>query len=438
MHFLYTAYDRDGRKQASTIEAADQPAARDALEARGLYVASIAPSPSRHAPTRHAAGAHAHSKRARQRPAPTHQAHPAHGPHQAQPPKAPLWNNALKRVASFTRELAVLVGTGVPVADAVRSIERQTKDDRWRAVVAAIRADVEQGEPLSEALEHHARHFDPIYRSLVAVGEESGNLADMLDRLAELVRRQLLVRTTAVGALVYPAVLLLLTGAAVLVMLVAVVPRFEGMFEALNAPLPASTEALIVASEILRDRWWAIVPAALAAAAAALVYARSAPGRRRIDRLLVSMPGLSPVVRGVAEARLARVLGTLIAAHLPLLEALDLLAGSITNSVYRDVLDRAKASVSAGNGLAPVFETSALIRPSFTEAVRSGESTGRLGEVMTRLAGYTEQDNDLALRTLSKAIEPAIIGLMGLAVGFLAISLFLPMFDISASAGGGM
>ena len=416
MLFAYTAYDRDGRKHAATIEAADQPAARDAIEAKRLYVASIAPAADK-AP--HGTGKHA----------------PASSPGAG---RAPLWNNGLKRVASFTRELAVLVGTGVPVADAVRSIEKQTDDDRWRGVVAGIRAEVERGEPLSEALERHACYFDPIYRSLVAVGEESGNLPEMLDRLAELVRRQVLVRTTAIGALVYPAVLLLLTGAAILVMLVAVVPRFEGMFQALNAPLPATTELLISLSEIIRSYWWAILLGLIAAAAAAIWYARSAPGRARIDRVMVTVPGISPVVRGIAEARLARVLGTLIGAHLPLLDALDLLADSVNNSVYRDVLERAKESVSTGSGLAPVFETSAVIRPSFTEAVRSGESTGRLGEVMTRLASYTEQDNDLALRTLSKAIEPAIIGVMGVAVGFLAISLFLPLFDISASAGGGV
>jgi len=152
-------------------------------------------------------------------------------------------------VAVFTRELSVLVSTGTPIAEALHALERQAKDEEWRAVVASLRSQVEEGASLSSAMETHSRCFDPVCQSLVGAGEASGELDTMLSRLAALIRQQQNVRSATIGALAYPSALLLLSTAAVVVMLLTVVPRFAGMFESLDAELPATTELLVMAGQ---------------------------------------------------------------------------------------------------------------------------------------------------------------------------------------------
>ncbi|MEM0983523.1 MAG: type II secretion system F family protein [Planctomycetota bacterium] len=412
MNFGYTAYDRSGNLQSGKIDAPTKDAARGKLESSGLYIESLVEGSA-----------------------------PVASPDRRDDPMGkapPLWRGDLKRVTEFTREMAVLVSTGVPVADAVRSIEYQTRDEKWKSKVAGIRRDLESGRSLSESLAQYPSSFDPVYRSLVAAGEESGELGRMIERLAELVRRQLTVRTSLTGAMIYPSVLVFLSLSAMVTILLVVVPRFSGMFQSLNAPLPASTELLIGMSEGLRTYWPVMLGGLIGLVIAGYFWIKSDSGRRAIDLAMVRAPVISPVVRGLVESRLARVLSTLLAAHVQLLDALELVTASMTNSQYRRMLISAQDSVSAGSGLAPVLESGRLIRPSFVEAVRSGEATGKLGEVLGNLAGHIEEDNDLKVRMVSKTIEPVIITVMGAAVAFLALSMFLPLFDISAQAGGGV
>lgn len=412
MRYAYTAYDRNGGRHAGVLEAASHTAARERLEAKRLFIAALTSEPE--------------SGRA----TPTTAA-------DAAPERPALWRKDLKLVAAFTRELAILVSSGVPVADAVAAVEKQSEPERWRAVVGGIRAELERGTSLSAALEQRPDRFDPVYRSLVAAGEESGDLGGMLERLARLVRRQLVVRSAVIGATIYPLTLTLLSLAAMLAMLVLVVPKFSEMFAALNAQLPASTELLIRASAALRAYWWAGSGLVALAVPSALFAARSQRGAAAIDRLLVTAPAFSPLVRGVTEAHVARVLSTLLTAHVPLLQAMDLVHASITNREYRRVLAAARDTLSSGGGLAAGLEEGGLIRPSFVEAVRSGESTGKLARVLGEFAGHLEQDNDAAIRVFAKTIEPAVIAFMGIVVAVLALSMFLPLFDISAQAGGG-
>lgn len=410
MNFTYEAFTGDGRRVSGRLEAASESAARHRLREGGMYVSRLA------------AGAAGEPEAVEERS-------PGDRPR--------LWQPKLDSVSSFTRELSVLVSTGVPIADALGAIERQEKDEDWAETIAQIRASVESGRSLSEALGEHPRYFGAVYRSLVEAGEESGELDTMLGRLAALVRQQAVARRAVVGALIYPLSLLGLTMGAAVVMLVVVVPKFAEMFTALDAELPSLTRALMGVSAGIRAYWWAALLAVGAAGGVLFGWIGTPRGRLAMDSLTLNAPLARGVTRGLGEARIARMLSTLLAAHLPLLDAIELVGGSVTNTRYRALIRAAARSVSTGEGLTPAFERSGFVSPRFVEALRTGESTGRLAAVLGNLADHADHDNDSTIKGLTKSIEPIIITLMGGMVAFLALAMFVPLFDLTSAAGGG-
>jgi type IV pilus assembly protein PilC len=220
------------------------------------------------------------------------------------------------------------------------------------------------------------------------------------------------------------------------VMLVFVVPRFAGMFESLDAELPATTAFLLATGDLLRAWWFAIVPAGLALPTGGYFWINSPRGRRFADRALVTLPVIGPVARSLSLARIARLLGVLLTSHVKLLEALELTRLASRNSLYRELLSDASEKVTTGEDLARVFTNNRLVPPAFAETIRNGEQTGRLGEALTGLSEFMDEDNETAVKSLTALIEPAILIVLGLVVGFVALSLFLPLFDLTAMAGG--
>ncbi|MEM7623138.1 MAG: type II secretion system F family protein [Planctomycetota bacterium] len=407
MKFTYEALDSAGKRTRSVVEASSSAEAGDLLRGKGLYPTKIEEAAADARPG-HETAATEHGK---------------------------LWQPRLDSVASFTRELSVLVATGVPIADALEAVERQERDEDWADVIADVRAAVERGRSLSDALMMHPEYFGPVYRSLVSAGEESGELDTMLTRLASVVRQQVVVRKAVTGALIYPAALILLSVSAAVVMLMVVVPRFGDMFASLDAELPATTQFLLVASSALMHYWWIALLAVAVSAAALVFWMRTNQGRLWADRFILTAPYVSKVTRGLGEARIARLFSTLLASHMPLLDAVDLIAGSMTNSAYRTLMLDARRCVSEGDGLTTAFEHARFVSPRFIEAVRTGESTGRLPAVLASLSDHADHDNDVAVKSLTKTIEPVIVTGMGVAIAFLALSLFLPLFDLTSAAG---
>jgi len=407
MSFAYEAYDRTGTQDAGVIDASTIERAREELLGRGLFITKLT----------HTADAHAKAE--------------------TEAPGRLLGARRLKDVASLARELSVLVSTGTPVADSIAAIERQTKDEDWRAVVTSLRQRVERGESLAAAMAAHKQFFDPVCRSLVDAGEASGELDVMLGRLAALLRQQQAARSGAIGALIYPAVLITLSTGASIVMLVTVSPRFAGMFESLNASVPASTQALVATGEALRSYWWAFLLGMATLVTGGFAWIRSAPGRRFLDGVLVSAPIAGPLVRGLALARLGRLLGSLLSAGLTLVDALRLVRRSMTNTRYRELVDHMLTSITDGDSLAASLSDSPLVTASFAEAVRNAENAGRLGPVLENLADYMDEDNIAAVRSLTKTLEPLIVTGMGVVIGFMAISMFLPLFDLTSATGAG-
>lgn len=404
MKLAYRAFEPSGKAVQGVVEAPDAEQGADRLRRDGLLVVEIGPQtlarPTRRAVRRVRAG-------------------------------------RVRTLSVFMRQLAVLVATGTPVVEALRALERQTSEGEWRNVLADISRRVEEGAQLSEALGAHPGWFDPVARSLVAAGEQGGRLDKMLERLAALLRQQQKVHGALVGALVYPCLLMVVAVGVLGVMIGFVLPRFEGLFKSLGAPLPPTTKVLLTLSDTLRQQWMFILPALGLAAFGAWWWARTPAGQGLLHRAAVRLPGIGRLTRSFATARIARVLGVLLDGKVAMLEALSLTKLAAVNSLYVALLARAEDAVIRGENVSSALADPSLVAPALCEAIRSGERTGQVAPVLINVADFLDEDNEVVVKSLTSIIEPAILIALGLVVGLVAISMFMPLFDLTAAGGAG-
>jgi type II secretory pathway component PulF len=405
MRYRYHAFDRAGKVRTETIEAAGPAEATEQLRREGLFVSEIAPE--------------------------------AKGGVPAATRGIGSGGGRLTLVAAFMRHLAVLVSTGTPLVEALAALERQARDERWRAVIADIRSRVEDGSPFSDALAAHPRHFDTVCRSLVRAGESGGKLDAMLRRLADLTRQQVRMRQSLIGAMIYPCLLIVVAVSVMSVMMMFVMPRFTGLFKTLDAPLPPTTKALMAVSEFLRGYWWAVAGSLAAIVAGGVVWLKTDAGRRRFAGLMVRAPQLGRVTRSLLTARFARIMGVLLESKVPMLECLALTRDAIPHPEYADLLRRAEDALTRGESFSAAISGGNLVSPSVCEAIRNAERTGQVGPVLTSMADFLDEENEVVVKSLTSLIEPLILITLGLVVGFVAISMFLPLFDLTATAGPG-
>ncbi len=408
MNFSYTAYDKSGALREGVIESSSKEEATEALRKKGLFVSTIGSSAGK---GRKKGSTSKSTGRARK-----------------VPPKI---------VAGFARELAVLVSTGTPLIDAISSIERQTTNEAWAQVLTRVRLRLEEGDALSVALESERQAFDAVFRSLVAAGESSGHLDSMLMRVAALTRKQAQIRSNVLGALMYP-ILLIGVGIFVVGLLIGVVlPRFSGMFETLDTALPPSTAVLMGISEFVRSYWWGVIPAFVLGIFGIVWWIRSPRGQLVIGNVALRVPQLGDILRSFMTARITRLMGVLLEARVPMLDAIDLTRESLGHERYRNLMTQAEEAVTRGEPISTAFGADGLMVSSACEAIRNGEQSGRLSEVMMHISDYLDEDNETIIKSLSSLIEPVIMIVLGILVGFVAISMFLPLFDLTATAGTG-
>lgn len=352
-------------------------------------------------------------------------------------PAAGRRTGRLKGIAMLSRQLAVLIRTGTPLADALGAIDRQLAAGPWKSVVSDLHTQLEQGSSLSDAMDRHPEWFDPVSLSLVSAGESSGNLDDLLERLSLLCRQQLKIRRTVTSAMLYPALLLTVGVAVVGVMVGLVLPRFADLFASLNAPLPPSTQVLMSLSDLLRGYWWALLGLIAAAAVGARLLLATPTGRRSVDAVMVRAPYLGGLTRNLVTARIARLLGVLLNSRVPMLETLQLIRYSSGNSLYADLMQQAEEAVVRGETLSSVLAASPLINPYVAEAMRHGERSGQMSPVLLDMAEFMDEENEVVVRTAARLMEPIMLILLGGVVAVIALSIFMPLFDLTALTQGG-
>lgn len=411
MKFSYEAYTKTGASKNGTIEAADQREAEDKLRRKDLLVTKIH--------NQDVSGGKSHSMSNKSAPKKNQ--------------KSP--QISVKVVSEFARELSVLVSTGTPLVDAIHSLEMQASSEKLQSVLERLRLRLEEGDSLSEAMELQSEVFGPIFCSLSAAGESGGNLDVMLNRVSKLLRQEAKIRANIAGAMMYPILLTAISIVVITVMIGLVLPRFAELFESLDSELPPTTEFLMLISTILRSYWWGIIPGVVAAIGGLVFWIRSDKGRSIVEANLLKVPVLGSTLSSIQTARIFRVLGLLVESKVPILESIELTRRSVSNTLYKDLLTTAEESVTIGEPVSTAFSTGNLIVPSAVEAVRNAEQSGRMGPVMIQLADYLDEENETVIKSISSLIEPIIMIGLGIMVAFIAISMFLPLFDLTASAG---
>lgn len=407
MKFVYKGFDKTGKPVADSLEAADRNEAAEILRRRGVFVSEIGE------PRELAAGASASAARKR------------------------VSGKRLEQVSGFLRQLAVLVSTGTPVVEAVESLERQQKDGPFKSMLQVLRRRVEEGVQFSDAMAAHPEYFDGVCRSLVAAGESGGKLDAMLARLSTFTRQQVKVRKNVTGAMVYPCLLIVVAIGVTVAMLGFVLPRFEGLFKTLDTPLPPTTQMLMDISRFGREYWYAVLGAAISIPVGLKLWLSTQSGLHALERFMLTAPQLGKLTRAYAVARFSRVLGVLLDGKVALLDAIRLTRQATGIAKYDALLGRAEDAVTRGENFSVAINDPTLVPPSVIEAIRSGERSGRVSNVLLTLADAMDEDNELALKTVTGLLEPLILIMLGLVVGGMAISMFLPLFDLTAAGGHG-
>ncbi len=411
MKFKYQGFDQRGKEVVGLIEAADAATARESLRRDGVFVDDVAQARADEERLSHAGS----GKRFEM---------PSLG-----------GGRRLRAVSGFMRQLAVLVATGTPLVDAIASLEKQEHDRNFRKVLADVHLRIEQGTMLSEAVSAHPKYFGAVARSLIAAGEQGGQLDQMLARLAKLARQQQKVRATVMGAMIYPALLMCVSLGVVTAMLFFVLPRFEGLFQTLGTPLPSTTRVLMDISHALRGNWMLCTGALAACVVMIVLAAGTRAGKRGVMNVALRLPVIGSAIKSLATARIARVMGVLLEGKVQMVDALQLTREATGVEAFASLVTRAEDFVLRGDAVSAAWEGSALIPASVVEAVRSGERTGRVGTVLLSLADNMDEDNEIAIKTATHVIEPVILIVLGLIVGVMAISMFLPLFDLTAAGG---
>jgi len=338
-----------------------------------------------------------------------------------------------KDIAVFTRQLATMLGAGIPLVQALGLIAGAGRNPRMQQVVTEVAREIAHGAPMFEALARAPAVFDPLYRHLVRVGESTGTLDTVLERLASERERREQLKGRIIKALAYPAVVMLMALVVCMVMLVYVVPQFEQTFRGMGAGLPAFTQAIIALSRWMGRWWWALLMGLVLAGFGWQRMWRHSPGlRERGDRWLLRLPLLGGLFSKLALARFARTLATTVQAGVPLVEALTIIAGAAGNRVFAAAGTRMVAAIRVGGSLEAAMRGSGLFPPLAVQMVAIGEEAGALDTMLHKLAGFYEDELGNTVDALSALLEPAIMLLIGVLVGGLVIGMYLPVFNLTA------
>lgn len=336
-------------------------------------------------------------------------------------------------VIALCQQLAVMMKTGVPLAEALETFSEQAARPEVATVVRAIKDDVCEGEEFSAALAKWPRIFPSILVSLMQAAEASGTMDEMLSRVAKDLLKARKTAKQVKGAMVYPGIMLAVAITAVTVIMVFVLPTFAPLFKAQGDRLPVLTKWLLMASAFLKGWWHLYLPALAALCFAATVLARTARGRLAIDWAKLNLPIISPMFRQLYVARMTNTMGTLLAAGVPLLEVIRITKAVTANTYWDRMWDDLRERVNHGQEMSPTLLQAVFIPRNISAMFNAGERAGRLPEVLERIAAFAEEELDAAIKTVTGMIEPLMIIFMGVVVGGIAASILLPIFRMSQS-----
>lgn len=338
-------------------------------------------------------------------------------------------------IGELTRELATLLRSGLPLDRALDILSGLAPSERIAEIVVRIRADVRSGSPLSKALEAEPAAFDRFYIGMVRAGEAGGALANALQRIADFMERSKELRETVVSALIYPTILVFASFASVMLLLVFVVPQFSQMFEQSGKALPLPTQVVVGAGTWLRLYWWALPLVVLLVWRYLTWQMSSVDGKRSWDARMLRLPLVGDLIVKVEVARFARTLSTLLVNGLPLLPALAIVRETIGNLVVAGSIDEAREQLQSGSGLSRPLLASGVLPPLAVHMISVGEETGRLDEMLERIADVYDREVSMAVKRMLALLEPVLILGLGLVIGGIILSILLAILKVNSLVG---
>lgn len=401
--FDYSGFNQQGKTAKGSLEAGSKRAALEQLRDQGIYVSTLEEQPKTAARRRWSL-----------------------------PRRSRLPVNDL---ATTTRLLATLLQAGVPLDEALQSVVEQVENPAQARLYTQVREEVRQGSSLFQALAEQGRSFPDLYQRMVEVGENSGTLDQVLLRLADFLEEQARLRSRTVSALAYP-VLMAIVGVGVLLFLLSfVVPKITRMLTDLGQALPLPTRLLITTSDLISAYGWLVALLVGGGIVALLRYRRTEAGRLKLDGWTLKLPLIGRIQREIATARFSRTLGTLLHSGVPLLKALEISCGLLSNKVLRTAVETTSLEVREGASLAEPLKRSGVFPPLLAQMTAVGERSGTLEEMLIKVADSQDRQVEITLAGLLSLLEPLMILAMGGIIGFIVLAVLLPIFQASQGLG---
>jgi type II secretion system protein F len=333
------------------------------------------------------------------------------------------------QILLFTREMSDLLDAGLPIDRAFSVLIQQIDHPGMREMMTTMQGEIRAGQPLSDALRKFPREFPPLYANMIKAGEVSGQLAQVMTRLAEFMEKEQVRRSQIIAALTYPGVLMTVAILAVTFLLTFVIPKLTPVFKDMGAELPLPTQILLGASGVIGHYWWAILLGIIGIVFGFKRWLASPDGRMKFDLFMLNAPTLGPLTAKIVSGRLARTLGTLLGGGVPILEAMDITATAVGNVATTESILAIRGAVRQGETIHSAMEKHGTFLPVLRHMTAVGEETGRLPSMLLRTADTLDFEVDNAMRRLTSLIEPLVVLFMGGFVGFVVLSILLPIFS---------
>ena len=396
--YFYTARDQSGRLQKGTVEAGSQKEAAGLIRDKGLLPITLT-----------------EPKKARLRFALEH-----------------LAKISLSDIVNFTRQLSTMVLAGLQIQEAIGLLKVQTTNSAMVKMLTGISREIQGGGNLASAVARYPRYFSTTYIALVRAGESSGTLDRVLERLADNMEKDLEFRSKVKGAMIYPTIILLAMVAVFTILMVVVVPKLTALYVDFGAELPLATRILQFISDTLVRWWWIVLILALIGFRIFRQWKRTDAGRRTWDGFVLRLPLLGKLQQEILLVEFTRTLGLLTGAGVHILESLDILIDSLNNIHYQDALKEITKKVEKGMPMGQLFAQYPIFPPILAQMIKVGEETGKMDESLIKLSVYFERESDHVVKGLTTAIEPFIMIVLGVGVGFIVFAIITPIYNITS------
>ncbi len=402
--FAYVAKDQTGQIRKGTSDAENESILRRRLQEQGFTVAQIKQTKEKN-------------------------------------PAAGFGRISLAELAVFCRQFSTMIDAGVPMVRCLTVLQEQTRNPKLKRIVADISAEVQGGQTLSRAMAKYPNVFNSMFTGLIRAGEIGGVLEESMQRLATFLEDEQALRRKVKGAMTYPIIIMVVALVIVSVLVTVILPKFMTLFKDLGVKeFPLPTQIMMNVSNFAMSKWYIVVVFIIGFVIAFRTFIKTQVGRRIWDRIKLKAPVLGILNHKVALAKFSRTLGTLLASGVSILQALETCAGAVDNEIISDAILEARARIREGDLIAAPLQRSKMFPPMVVQMITIGQESGSLEQMLQKIAEFYEAEVDAALESLTAAIEPVMIVFMGFTVGFIVISMLLPIVQVVntlTSSGGG-